>query len=639
MSISRAALVGLVFGFALTPLTHAGVDGDAGVARDRHEPIIIEGTDARVRAFTRDGRVRRLYGDAFSHGASPRQSAEAFLDRGAAALGTRRVDLAATGPFEDGRHVQPVMYDAETASYRFTAIYYTQQRDGIPVFRSRLTLLVRNDPGHPLVLASADLRDVDPGFRPVLAAQGKGDAPGIAAVRAARPDMIEFTDARAVIWAGVEDMFVAPVLAHTFIADNGRSGTPAHERHLYVTDAVTGAILFDEDQILEVDLAGHTGGYATEGQGADICGPEEIVGLPYARVSSNVAPFVYADFDGNWVIADAGEELVTVKSSVRGRYFRVFNQELEQELITQVVTPPGPVEFVHNPDNTEFRRAEVNTYIHANVARDFALSFNPDYPVIADQLEMRINVNIDLNCNATYSGSAINFYSAGGGCPNTGFSSVVYHEYGHHLVSTGGSGQGPYGEGMSDTVSVLIFDDPGLAYGFRSNCDEPLRRANNNCRYRESGCSTCGDSVHGCGRLLSGCVWSTRNELLATNPDDYLDILSNIAINSILVHTGSSITPAITVDFLVLDDNNSTLLDGTPHYNQIAAGFGDHDMDAPPLTCGADLDGSGAMDTGDLVALLAAWGPCGGCAEDFTGDDVVDTRDLVLLLSIWGPCP
>jgi hypothetical protein len=54
--------------------------------------------------------------------------------------------------------------------------------------------------------------------------------------------------------------------------------------------------------------------------------------------------------------------------------------------------------------------------------------------------------------------------------------------------------------------------------------------------------------------------------------------------------------------------------------------------------CPGDVDGSGAVDAGDLVLLLAAWGACQGCAEDVTGDGVVDTADLVTLLGAWGDC-
>ena len=53
--------------------------------------------------------------------------------------------------------------------------------------------------------------------------------------------------------------------------------------------------------------------------------------------------------------------------------------------------------------------------------------------------------------------------------------------------------------------------------------------------------------------------------------------------------------------------------------------------------CPADLDGSGAVDIGDLLAILAAWGNKGG-PEDLDGNGVVDIGDLLIVLSSWGPC-
>jgi len=51
----------------------------------------------------------------------------------------------------------------------------------------------------------------------------------------------------------------------------------------------------------------------------------------------------------------------------------------------------------------------------------------------------------------------------------------------------------------------------------------------------------------------------------------------------VLLHTGTSITPAITIDFLTLDDNDGNLGNGSPHYSQINAGFSDHGMPGPAL--------------------------------------------------------
>jgi hypothetical protein len=51
--------------------------------------------------------------------------------------------------------------------------------------------------------------------------------------------------------------------------------------------------------------------------------------------------------------------------------------------------------------------------------------------------------------------------------------------------------------------------------------------------------------------------------------------------------------------------------------------------------CPADLDGSGVIDVGDLVAVILAWGTAQG---DVTGDGMTDVEDLVAVILYWGPC-
>ncbi len=53
--------------------------------------------------------------------------------------------------------------------------------------------------------------------------------------------------------------------------------------------------------------------------------------------------------------------------------------------------------------------------------------------------------------------------------------------------------------------------------------------------------------------------------------------------------------------------------------------------------CREDLDGSGAVDFGDILAVLSAWGNLGG-PEDLDGSGVVDFGDIVVVLAAWGPC-
>jgi hypothetical protein len=52
-----------------------------------------------------------------------------------------------------------------------------------------------------------------------------------------------------------------------------------------------------------------------------------------------------------------------------------------------------------------------------------------------------------------------------------------------------------------------------------------------------------------------------------------------------------------------------------------------------------DLNGDGSVNFGDMLELLAAWGPCdpppGACPADFDGSGAVDFADLVQLLAAW----
>lgn len=537
-----------------------------------------------VAFYEMEQKVTTAYGTAMSEGADAFQSADQFVNRYAGLFGVEAETIVAKSLEMGGPTFVPLMYDKATDSYKFTLVTYEQQRDGVPVFHSDFRVLVRNEPGFPVVLARSSMHPLGD-----FAVQRAGANPDLARASARQKSarLTKFSDMEEVIFAGEEERDAVPTLAYKFTAESDDPFSPqGYERHLFVADAMTGVILYEENWVITEDVSGQVQGIATDLVGADICLPENPQGLPYARV--NITPGganVYADANGNFTIPNGGVTPVTVESGVRGRRFIVTDQAAATPILTTNVTPPGPANFLHNAANTnEFTRASVNAYLQANVVRDMVLTYNPAYPTIANQVDFPINTNINTTCNAFYSPlTSINFYRSGGGCANTAFGDVVHHEYGHHVVQTGGSGQGAYGEGMGDCMGVIITDQPALGIGFQNNCSTGIRNANNNCNYQPTGCSSCGSAIHTCGQLISGCVWNTRNELAITNPGTYRDIIGSLTINSVPLHTGTSITPQITIDFLTLDDNDANLNNGTPHYNEIAAGFGSHNMPAPVL--------------------------------------------------------
>ncbi len=611
----------------MTAVTFAAGDAGSNAAFAR-----LKAEQPLVAKYEKGEYITRVYGRAFGSGVSPEDAAARFKNNYADLFNAEPEDLIPVSYLPDGRKTLPLMYDRETGLYRFTLVYYSQNRDNIPVFRSDLRLLVLNQADYPLVMASSGLRDLGDFHVPA----GVNIDPILAqtAAKSFYPELINFNEPRLVIWAGIEDMVVNTASAMEIIADNGKPATDDFERWLFLVDTQTGEILYTEDMISNVDITGTVSGMATDGVGADICGEESAYTLPYARVFVDGGNTAFADENGDFTISHPGNTPVDVHSELRGQWFRVNNVFGSEAELIEEVTPPGPVNFMHNESNdNQYYRAEVNGYLQANVVRDFTLNYHPQYPVIHQQQNFAVNVNLNDNCNAFYDGYSINFYTSGGGCSNTAFSTVVHHEYGHHLVNVGGSGQGAYGEGMGDVMGILITDTPQLGFGFFNNCNQFMRTGDNNFQY------PCSGEIHYCGQLISGCVWSTRNALIENYPDTYQDIISSLAINTMPLHNGPDIDPSITLDYLTVDDTDGDIWNGTPHAMEIIQGFVfDHNMDFgitpqidhEPLIDNEDSNATLAV-TADIFTFFSMEGGSAIIYYSFGGDfestDMVNTSE------------
>jgi hypothetical protein len=518
-----------------------------------------------------------------SQGATAQQSAEAFLEAQIELLPVQRDDLM----FDDRGgfgHIQPVMYLPETDSYKFTAVYYQQHRGGVPVYGGRLILLTRNEPGFPLVLANTDVRDIG-NFQPQAAGLGAPaarQAQGVMlerfeALKQAGVEPAVIAESSQVIWAGLDSDLQAPRLANVATVNN------EIDAWRIITDASTGAVLHEEHLICFVDINGTVAGLVTEGVATAECEAEVGTGLPWLLVNSD-SQTTSTDADGNYSFTGLPQAFLTVSSTLVGLYFEIFDWQVSVASETESANPPLVVDLLFNAaNNDEFVRAQVNAYYEANVVRDAGLQANPTYPGI-NHSNFPVTVNrTDGFCpsNAWFNSAenSINFCaSSGSSNPNTAWASVVHHEYGHYYVQLGNAGaQGQFGEGFGDVMSTILLDSNRLGAGWAGNCLGELRNADNTIQY------PCTGAIHTCGQLLSGCVWDTRNELVITEPANYQDILMDLALNAVLLHSGSTITPSITLDWLTLDDDNGVIGDGTPHYMEIALGFGAHNMPAPEL--------------------------------------------------------
>lgn len=563
------------------------------------------------------GGPARLYGPSLATGASAEESAEQFRKKYAAAMGIADSELApAANPQAGANPTAPsatgLMVDRATGQPKFWLYRYTQNRAGVPVYRAGLRTLVRNDESHAVVWAASTVRaladfalptaaqarapDLDKSLRAIPAAAGSDGSPVPAPTSVAKASTPEL-----IVFAGTEDKEAPPRMAIQYTVD-----TLPYGSWDFVADASTGDILQVESRIVYANVNGWVSAKATQGDVAMECASAALRSMPDAEVDGQPGEQAFTDEAGNYTLATSAAGVMSVTSLMGGRYVDVTNADGTAETLVDWTIPPGPATFLHNAADTDATvRAQVNAYMAINELRHFALGYIPTYPLIGSEVDFPVRVNLtnadDWNCpgNAWYSFSnSISFCAAGTNwegrsITNAAFASVAHHEYTHRLIQAAGSGQGAYGEGMADSMAVLFSGLHGYAYGWELNqCTTPDRDALNTCQYDPVYCSSCAVSppppippgeIHYCAPLLSGTIWDIRVALSVTHPDTYVDLINNLTLSSILLHTGSLINDQIAIDMLTLDDNDGNLNNGTPHRTEICIGFADHGMPCAPL--------------------------------------------------------
>jgi len=189
------------------------------------------------------------------------------------------------------------------------------------------------------------------------------------------------------------------------------------------------------------------------------------------------------------------------------------------------------------------------------------------------QLNIASGVNIAVNnsntCNATYSSGAnrTTYYSAGGGCSNTAFSTVVAHEWGHGLDNRYGGIANSTAEGLSegwgDIIGMYQVDSPILGSGFQ-NAGVGIRNGNNNRIWPYSS----GVSPHGAGEVWMGWAWRFREALRAqVGSAAAIQISDDVVLGSIVAD--ATTRQSAVLEVFIADDDDGNLLNGTPHYSAL----------------------------------------------------------------------
>jgi len=453
------------------------------------------------------------------------------------------------------------------------AVRYTQNVGGLEVEGGVVSVLVdaqgRLLSVHSAAIAGELVVDTTPRLTDASALAVAGDAflraHGVLHVDADQPRLV----ARRLLLDGRRSARAAWSVE---LSKDRNSESPIVER--YWVDALDGAILAVENQVHHFDVTGTVQTRATPGVAPDSpSNPETNQILRYARVQS-AAGETTTDANGVFVYPGVNTPL-SVTVTYYGTYNDVQNATGPNHSVVQVVQPNTPTTITMNPASADLITAQANAMIGINKLRDWIRSVNPT-DATAD-MRFVSSVNQSQTCNAIFSGNAVNYYLAGGGCPNTCYSTVVAHEMGHWLnvlYGTGNGGDG-IGEGNADVWSMYVWDTPVIAQDF-FGVGSPIRTGLNNQAF-------CGDTNPGChggshanGEPWMGAAWKIRARLNTTHGNAMGDLIADtIFLGWMNGYNQTQLRSIIETQWLTLDDDDANLANGTPHFADIDGGFRD----------------------------------------------------------------
>jgi len=373
---------------------------------------------------------------------------------------------------------------------------------------------------------------------------------------------------------------------------------------LTLVDAETGEVRW------RIDRVRHTIGGTVSGLVNPFLPTDPLASRPFPHLTVHVGPNnATSDAAGAYSAPAAGN--VTVSANLLGDFCDVNRSDGPADAsFSTPATDPATVNVAWTTLNSH--DAERDAYWNVNIAHDYAKTIDPSFT--GNDYSMPCAVNINDVCNAFWDGTGVNFFAAGGGCPNTGtMPDVIFHEYGHGVNdnlyiqhgSPFGLSNGALHEGLADVNAAMIQDNPDGGKGFFGP-GTVLRTLNNTKHWPED---QSGDP-HLTGLIIGGAFWDLREAAgLATTehlvhfmkwgtPDDPND---GVAMSEVFFET------------LTADDDDANLSNGTPHGNDIVNAFNLHGIGTgfflsvahTPL---ADQPGAGPY---NVAATIQYTGPIG----------------------------
>lgn len=355
---------------------------------------------------------------------------------------------------------------------------------------------------------------------------------------------------------------------------NSRDGEP--QGYAYLIDAHSGVVLRREQLVHEFDVSGVVSAWCSPGLLPDTAAnPEVQTNQKRLRVNYLGNFFIDTDANGDFTLPFVGFP-IGVTARFDGPYCTTDNLAGDEHTVQPVLTALTGNVVSLNDARTEAVTAEANAFFWVNELRAWIKSVNPsdnkpDFKAVA-------RVNATDTCGAFFVWNAVEFRAAGGGCSNAAYSTIVLHEMGHWMNEKYSSGNGPdgMGEGLADAFAMYATDQPVLGQDFQG-AGTIIRSGSNSAQYWGDGATCQHSDVHACGEVLMGALWNVRHRLTIAHPLGVGQGIANGLFSAWLnAYDDTQIHSIIETHWLLLDDDDGNLSNGTPHLVSIDCGFMAH---------------------------------------------------------------
>lgn len=330
-------------------------------------------------------------------------------------------------------------------------------------------------------------------------------------------------------------------------------------------DARTGSLLWRRNDTHNATVSGQV---STDVEPVTANDPTFQARLPYlvVRVNENVGSVDgTTDLDGAYDVTTTTSAGRTFQAALLGLYGVVVDDPSGStpELTGAVADGESTTLNIYfSPADAD--PSERDVYYHGMLAHDHIQTIEADFHFLDYPMPMTVNIN--NACNAFWDGTGINFFAAGGRCPATArVADVVYHEYGHGITDLMSRPFGPSGamhEGFSDYYAATMTNQPLIGIGFFGP-GTIIRRIDEDRKYPDDVV----DEVHEDGLIIASALWDVRLELGKTLTDSLWHYAR---------YGYSDNFDDYFADLLTVDDDNSTIYDGTPHHATLTRLFQKH---------------------------------------------------------------